>query len=74
MLIATGGEPVVDKNLPGSEHVLTSDDFFELEELPKRVAVIGAGVYMCVYVYVHLSLYYLFLAMPLSHRVCSIYI
>ena len=27
----------------GSEHVITSDGFFELEHLPKRVAVIGAG-------------------------------
>jgi glutathione reductase (NADPH) len=30
-------------DLPGAAHGITSDGFFELESLPKRVAVIGAG-------------------------------
>jgi glutathione reductase (NADPH) len=43
ILIATGGYPTVPKDSPGAELGITSDGFFELEELPKRVAVIGAG-------------------------------
>ena len=42
ILIATGGRPTVP-NLPGAELGITSDGFFELEELPKRVAIVGAG-------------------------------
>ena len=42
ILIAVGGYP----NLPpveGAEHGITSDGFFELEQQPKKVAVVGAG-------------------------------
>ncbi|MEW6999305.1 glutathione-disulfide reductase [Colwelliaceae bacterium BS250] len=42
ILIATGGRPTVP-NIPGSEHGITSDGFFALNEQPKRVAVVGAG-------------------------------
>jgi glutathione reductase (NADPH) len=42
ILIATGGEPV-RPDLPGAELGITSDGFFELEELPKRVVVVGGG-------------------------------
>lgn len=42
ILIATGGYPFVD-NVPGAEHGITSDGFFELEEQPKRVVIAGAG-------------------------------
>ena len=42
ILIATGGRPVIPA-IPGAEHGITSDGFFELAALPKRVAVIGAG-------------------------------
>lgn len=41
-LIATGGKPSIP-NIPGAEYGITSDDFFELEQQPKKVAVIGAG-------------------------------
>lgn len=41
-LIATGGRPSIP-NIPGAEYGITSDGFFELEQQPKRVAVIGAG-------------------------------
>ncbi len=41
-LIATGGKPSIP-NIPGAEHGITSDGFFELETQPKKVAVIGAG-------------------------------
>ncbi|XP_062600688.1 glutathione reductase, mitochondrial-like [Saccostrea cucullata] len=42
ILVATGGHPVIP-DTPGAEHGITSDGFFELEDLPKRVVVVGAG-------------------------------
>ena len=43
ILIATGSRPNPHKDLPGHELGLVSDDMFELERLPGRVAVVGAG-------------------------------
>ena len=40
--IATGGRPVVPA-WKGAELGITSDEFFELAQQPKRVAVVGAG-------------------------------
>lgn len=40
--ISVGGEPVTP-DIPGAEFGITSDGFFELDELPKRTVVIGAG-------------------------------
>jgi glutathione reductase (NADPH) len=40
--IAVGGIPAVP-DMPGAELGITSDGFFELEALPRRVAVVGAG-------------------------------
>lgn len=42
ILIATGGRPVLP-NIPGAEYGIDSDGFFELQALPKRTAVVGAG-------------------------------
>ncbi|MGF1699775.1 glutathione-disulfide reductase [Photobacterium makurazakiensis] len=42
ILIAVGGEPTIP-NVPGAEHGIDSNGFFELTEQPKRTAVIGAG-------------------------------
>ncbi len=42
IVIATGGRPSVP-DLPGAELGITSDGFFELEECPQRVAVVGSG-------------------------------
>ena len=42
IVIATGGYPVVPP-VPGAALGITSDGFFELEERPQRVAVVGAG-------------------------------
>jgi glutathione reductase (NADPH) len=42
IVISTGGRPMVPP-VPGAEHGITSDGFFELEELPRRAAVIGGG-------------------------------
>jgi glutathione reductase (NADPH) len=42
VLIATGGKPHVP-DIPGAELGVTSDDFFELDALPRRVTVVGGG-------------------------------
>ncbi len=42
IVIATGGRPMVPA-IPGAEHGITSDDFFELEDRPQRVLVAGSG-------------------------------
>ncbi|QUJ67562.1 glutathione-disulfide reductase [Photobacterium sp. GJ3] len=42
ILIAVGGEPTIP-NIPGAEHGIDSNGFFELNAQPKRAAVIGAG-------------------------------
>jgi len=42
ILLATGGWPQVPE-FPGSEHVLTSNEMFDLETLPKRLLVLGGG-------------------------------
>jgi len=41
-MIATGGSPFVP-DFPGREHVIVSDDAFLLDQLPKRMAIVGGG-------------------------------
>ena len=41
--IAVGGYPTIPKGIPGSEYGTSSDGFFDIEELPKKVALVGAG-------------------------------
>jgi glutathione reductase (NADPH) len=43
ILIATGGTPFMGPDIPGLEHVITSNEAFDLKELPKRIAVYGGG-------------------------------
>lgn len=42
VLIATGARPV-PLRIPGEEHAITSDRFLELEQLPKRIVLVGGG-------------------------------
>ncbi len=42
ILIATGGRPSVP-DFPGRELVITSDDAFHLDQLPRRALVVGGG-------------------------------
>jgi len=42
VLVAVGGKPRMP-DLPGAELGINSDGFFELEECPPRVAVVGSG-------------------------------
>jgi len=42
ILVATGGRPTVP-DVPGREHVITSNDAFFLDTLPKRIVIVGGG-------------------------------
>ena len=42
ILVATGGWPLVPE-IPGREHILTSNEMFHLERLPRRMVVVGGG-------------------------------
>ncbi|MFC3931275.1 glutathione-disulfide reductase [Streptococcus dentapri] len=42
ILIATGGHALLP-DIPGSEYGITSDGFFDFDQVPERVAVVGAG-------------------------------
>jgi glutathione reductase (NADPH) len=46
ILVATGGRPQVP-DIPGREHVLTSNEMFDLEPFPGRLLVIGGGYIAC---------------------------
>ena len=43
VLIATGGAPNHGKAIPGIEHVISSNEVFHLEALPKRIVIQGGG-------------------------------
>jgi len=43
ILIATGGYPVFPSGDGIQEHAISSDGFFELDELPQKAVVVGAG-------------------------------
>ena len=43
ILIATGGYPNKPYDIPGAELGITSDGFFDIEQLPKKMAFVGAG-------------------------------
>src|SRR4051812_1057249 len=43
VLIATGGQPNHGKEIPGIEHVISSNEAFHLTELPKRIVIQGGG-------------------------------
>ncbi|SIO57055.1 NADPH-glutathione reductase [Rhodovulum sp. ES.010] len=46
ILVATGGRPFVPE-FPGAEHVITSNEVFRFEALPKRVLIVGGGYIAC---------------------------
>jgi glutathione reductase (NADPH) len=43
ILIAVGGYPTVPPEVPGAEFGINSDGFFDIDTLPKKVALVGAG-------------------------------
>lgn len=42
IIIAVGGE-AIKPDIPGSEYAITSREMFHLEQLPKRLAIVGGG-------------------------------
>lgn len=42
ILIAAGAEPI-KLGIPGEEHLATSEEFLALEQLPKRIVLVGGG-------------------------------
>ncbi|MGH6681591.1 MAG: FAD-dependent oxidoreductase, partial [Bradyrhizobium sp.] len=42
VVVATGQKPA-DLKLPGTEHLTTSDQFLELDSLPRRIVFVGGG-------------------------------
>lgn len=42
VVVASGAKPA-DLRMPGSEHVVTSEQFLDLDELPHRIVFIGGG-------------------------------
>jgi glutathione reductase (NADPH) len=42
ILVATGGHPTVP-NIPGIEHVISSNEALDLKELPRRILIQGGG-------------------------------
>jgi glutathione reductase (NADPH) len=43
VLIATGGTPNHDFDIPGIEHAIDSNDVFEMTRLPRSVLIVGGG-------------------------------
>ncbi|KAK0704824.1 hypothetical protein B0H67DRAFT_497814 [Lasiosphaeris hirsuta] len=43
IVVAVGGQPAAPPQIPGAELGINSDGFFDIETLPKRVALVGAG-------------------------------
>ena len=46
ILIATGGTPQVP-DVPGREHVITSNEVFDLDPFPQRLVIVGGGYIAC---------------------------
>jgi glutathione reductase (NADPH) len=43
VLISTGATPVLEPDIPGRGYAITSNEVFDLPELPKRMLIIGGG-------------------------------
>lgn len=43
ILLAMGGNPTPPPAIPGAEHGINSDGFFDIEKRPGKVAIVGAG-------------------------------
>ncbi len=43
ILVATGASPALEPAVPGVEHAITSNEIFDLPELPRRLLIVGGG-------------------------------
>lgn len=47
ILVATGGHATIPETMPGIENAITSNDVFHLDEMPKKLLVVGGGYIAC---------------------------
>ena len=43
VLVATGGHPLIPEGMIGLEHAITSNEIFDLPQLPERIMIVGGG-------------------------------
>jgi glutathione reductase (NADPH) len=43
ILVATGSAPFLAPHIPGLEYTITSNEIFDLPELPRRILIVGGG-------------------------------
>ncbi len=43
ILVATGGRPVMPRELTGIEHAISSNEAFDLDAFPRRIVIVGGG-------------------------------
>jgi glutathione reductase (NADPH) len=43
ILVATGGAPTFPRDITGVEHAISSNEIFDLENFPRRLAIVGSG-------------------------------
>jgi glutathione reductase (NADPH) len=43
ILIATGGRPVIPRDIPGHNLAISSNEVFDLKTFPKRIVIVGGG-------------------------------
>jgi glutathione reductase (NADPH) len=43
ILVATGASPAMEPAVPGIEHTISSNEVFDLPELPRRLLIVGGG-------------------------------
>ena len=43
ILVATGASPALEPHVPGLEYAISSNEIFDLEHFPERLAIVGGG-------------------------------
>ncbi|AJE48220.1 glutathione-disulfide reductase [Celeribacter indicus] len=47
ILVAVGGKPFLPDTVPGIEHAITSNEIFDIPEMPRRILIVGGGYIAC---------------------------
>src|SRR5690606_19565920 len=64
ILIATGGSPIMPKEVEGIELAITSNEMFHLEKVPEHILIVGGG---------YIAVEFAGIMSGLGSRVCLIY-
>ena len=64
ILIATGGSPIMPKEIEGIDLAITSNDMFHLDEIPEHIAIVGGG---------YIAVEFAGIMSGLGARVCLVY-